>query len=169
MWYCTPSCSGRVAPDVQVVTFSRGGAFARRVASPPFRTSPQDAVRAAGRRGRGASRSTAGGWNPRVRGERHDGAPPSEAPKRKLRAHSPRSKRNPESSVVSLFFAPCYLDLCSAGPSPPPPNLPRSRRAGKPALKGTKGPVSLPNTPPAKAESSVKLAQRFEDGDRPLL
>ncbi len=36
-------------------------------------------MRAAGRRGRRASRSTAGGWAPRVRGERPDHAPPSEA------------------------------------------------------------------------------------------
>src|SRR5260370_404886 len=66
---------------------------------PPSETSPQDAVRAAGRRGAGAPpseasnpeiraagrrgrrarRCTAGGWPPRVRGDLSFNAPPSDA------------------------------------------------------------------------------------------
>src|SRR5207245_11719188 len=70
---------------------------------PPSESSPQDAVRAAGRRGRRASRSTAGGWAPRVRGERPDHAPPSEASIWKLAAAKPALE--PQSSPA---FLRCY-------------------------------------------------------------
>src|SRR5439155_11563056 len=51
----------------------------RRWASPPFRTSPQDAARAAGRRGAGAPPSEASIPEIRPAGPRGAGAPPPEA------------------------------------------------------------------------------------------
>src|SRR5207245_1242203 len=56
-----------------------GWALLPSIQAPTLPKPPPDAGRAGGRRGRSTSRSTAGSWGPRVRGEPYEEAPPSEA------------------------------------------------------------------------------------------
>src|SRR2546422_1739553 len=99
-------------------------------ASPPSETSPQGAVRAAGRRGAGAPPSEASNPEIRAAGRRGAGAPPSEASNPEIRAAGRRGAGAPPSEASNP-------EIRAAG----------RRGAGAPAVRGEQSGEIAPAKP----------------------